>query len=326
MKPTSFVSRRTALAAACTGLLLPGLAAAQARPLRLAWIASVNSPQVAVALDRQLWKERGLEVAIISFATGREGLEALLGGQVDLVSMAELPVATAAGRGQRLAVIADLSRNHASRIVTTTDFASLKDLEGRKLGTTVGTNTHYQLEAAMAGAGVKATIVNAPPSDLVASLARRDIDGATMFPSGIPRARQALGARYRELPTPDYIAHSLIAASTQAMASRQAEIRQFLAGLLAADAIVASSPAVAQQAIVNTSRGGVLPGDLTDAWADHEFRVVMNEDLLKLLVAQSRWLATKGMAKGASPSEEQLRAYLAPGPLQALEAQRVTLR
>src|SRR5690606_28468173 len=140
--------------------------------------------------------------------------------------MAEFPAATAAARGQMLGIVADLSRNKAGRVVTTTDFPTLKSLEGRKFGTTVGTNVHYQLEVAMENAGVKGSIVNAGPSDLVPSLARKDVDAVTLFPSAIPRAKQALGARYKEIPTPEYVAHALVAASAQALTDKQAELKQ----------------------------------------------------------------------------------------------------
>lgn len=318
---------QSAAAAACLSALAMAMPAqAQNKPLKLAWIASVNSPQIAVALDKELWKQRGLDVSVINFATGREGLEALMGGQVDLVSMAEFPAATAAARGQKLGIIADLSRNNASRVVTTTDYPTLKSLEGRKLGTTVGTNVHYQLEAALEAAGVKGSIVNAGPADLVPSLARKDVDAVTLFPSAIPRARQALGARYLEIATPEYVAHSLVAASEQALTDKQAELKLFVAGLIAADAIVEKTPAVAQQSIVATSRGGVLMSDLTQAWSDHEFRVVLRQDLLELIAQQSRWLSTKGMVKGTGATPDQLRGYVRADILRALDASRVTLK
>ena len=151
-------------------MLAAPLAQAQSKSVRMAWTPAADAPQVSVAIAGELWKAKGLDVSVVSFPSGREALEALIGGQADFAVIAEFPAATAALRKQPFAVLADMSRYKANRIITTTDVASMAALAGKRMGTTIGTNVQYQAETALAEAGATATMVNAGPADLLPTL------------------------------------------------------------------------------------------------------------------------------------------------------------
>ena len=65
----------------------PSLACA-AEKLVVAWSPNPQTPQVDVALAEGYFEDAGLEIEFISFVSGREGFEALLGGQVDIAVVA----------------------------------------------------------------------------------------------------------------------------------------------------------------------------------------------------------------------------------------------
>jgi len=321
----------SALKYATRGLLLAalfgaaGAAQAQGKTLRLAWTPSSDVPQIAVAIQRELWKSRGLEVSVVTFPTGRESLEALLGGQVDVAAIAEFPAVTAALRNQPFGVLADLSRYRANRIVTTTDISGMAALAGKKVGTTVGTNAQFQIESALAEAGATATIVNAAPADLLPTLVRKDIDAAAMFPAFVPRAKQMLGAQYREIATPGYVTHFLLVGTEAAMREHAPQTQVLLAGLIAADGVIEKEPAAAQQAVVKATNGALPLAAVAGGWADYEFRVVLRGDLVDLMAQQAKWIAAKGFVKGAA-SPETVRAVIKPELLRQAAADRVTLK
>ncbi len=98
-----------AFALAATAAIGP-VKAQSLQPVKFAWNPNPQTAQIDVAIKNGLFKEAGLDVQVIAFPTGREALEALLGGQVDFAYMAEFPVATAVLRQQKLRVVADLSR------------------------------------------------------------------------------------------------------------------------------------------------------------------------------------------------------------------------
>ena len=87
-----------------------------------------------VAVEKGYFKDAGLEVKSVRFVTGREALEALLGGQLDLGFMAEFPPVIGALRNQKFRVVATLSKYAGNRIISkaSVGFHDIKDLEGRE--------------------------------------------------------------------------------------------------------------------------------------------------------------------------------------------------
>lgn len=299
---------------------------AQTTTVRLAWTPSADAAQIAVALDKQLWKSKNVEVTTVSFPTGREALEALIGGQVDFAAIAEFPAAIAALRNQRFGVIADLSRYTGNRIVTTDDITSITGLAGKKVGATVGTNTQYQTETALAAAKVSATIVNVAPPDLLSALVRKDIDAAAVFPAFVGRAKQMLGQKYNELPTPSYVTHFLIAASDEVLNNHPDSVKAFLSGLIAADAIVRGDVAATQQSIVKATGGAQKLDSIAQLWPDYEFGVVLQESLAVLMADEAKWILGKGLIKNDKATPDIVRSFIRPDFLKQVAADRVTLK
>lgn len=322
MKPLLVLA--TALFAALAG----ALPASAAEKLVFAWTPNPQTPQVDVALARNYFKDAGLDVQMVAFASGREGFEALIGGQVDVGFMAEFPAAVGVLRGQKFGVIADLARFRGSRIIGSgkaTQLKSVADLKGLKIGTVLGTNVDYFLNKALAANDVSAEIVNASPGDLIPALVRGDIAAAVTFPTFYGAARKALGADYRELKSADYSPHFILAASPKALAERPKVLEAFMRALVKADADVKADPAAAEQAVLANLKAA-MPREALDAmWKETDFGVTLDPELLALLKDEAAWIVRKGVVKAAMPDEAAFRAALADGPLRAVKAEAVKL-
>lgn len=313
-------------------LLLAALVAAapvvaQAERIVFAWTPNPQTPQVDIALAEGMFEEAGLDVSIVSFPTGREGFEALLGGQVDITFMAELPAATGALRDQDFAIVADLARFTGSRIIgnaTVSEFASAADLEGLRIGTTLGTNVHFMLSGVLDAAGVEATIVNASPVDLVSAITRGDVDAIAPFPTFFAAAADALGENYRALGVETYQVHYILAARP-AMLAREEALQTFLSVLARADEIVAADPERAMAAVSASLGGAMSPEALGVMWQDVELGMTLSNSLLDLLVDQSAWIVRQGVINAAPKTREEMLGFFAPEALQAVDASRVTL-
>jgi ABC-type nitrate/sulfonate/bicarbonate transport system substrate-binding protein len=299
--------------------------AAQAQPVTFAWTPSAEDPQLAVALDQKLWS--GLEVKAVSFPTGREALEAILGGQTDFAAAAELPAVVGAMRGQKFRILAILSRYKANRILATTklELRSVADLAGKKVASTIGTNTDFALAWELKKAGVKAEVVNVSPPDAVPALSRGDVDAVLTFPSFTDQARRVLGERYRELMTPGYVTHLVLMGSADVLEKRPQAVAAFMAGIMKADAAIAADPAATQQSIVRVV-GGVLKLDALKAnWSDYDYRTGLDEALLSLMVEEGKWVKERGLIKNVEPTQALFRGFIADAPLKAAAPDRVTL-
>jgi NitT/TauT family transport system substrate-binding protein len=315
-------------AAALAGTTLANAQAQSLQPVKFAWNPNPQTAQIDVAIKNGLFKEAGLDVQIVAFPTGREALEALLGGQVDFAYMAEFPVATAVLRQQKLKIIADLSRYQGQRVIATAktlDLKSANDLAGKKLGTTLGTNVEFFTHRLLAQIGAKATIVNAGPADLLPALTRGDIDAAIMFPTFFGAAKKTLGDDYRELISDLYVLHMVVTASSAMVEKNPAVIEKFVSAIVKADAALKADPASAEQAVFTNMRGMMPLPALQDMWKEMEFKVKLGPDLPALLADEAGWIVDRGMVKAEKPSAATFRTFILDAPLKAIDPASVTL-
>lgn len=301
-------------AAVATALLIP--LPAMAQDIVFGWSPNPSTPQVDVAMARGYFEDAGLNVQTVPFVSGREAFEALLGGQVDVAFMAEFPAATGILTRQPFAVVADLTRYQGMRIITKDEpLDSVAGLEGKRIGTSIGTNTDFYLSKVLASGGVEAEIVNAAASDLVAALARGDVDVIVPFPTYYGPAAEALGDRYQEWRAPGYQTHYVLAVNTDMSEEKTVAMADFLGALVRANVDVAADPDAAMDITAAAMQGIVTPAVLSELWADSVFDVQLNADLAELLHGETEWILSKGVIRGELPTLERVETYFDPVPL-----------
>lgn len=312
-------------ATALSALLASALAA---EPITFAWTPNPQTPQVDVAIAKGYFDEAGLDIKFVSFPTGREGFEAMIGGQVDITFMAEFPAAVGALTGQDFAIIGDLARYTGSRVILSSDAGTIAepaDLAGKRIGTTIGTNVNYYLDKVLIAAGVEAEIVGAAPPDLVPALARGDLDGIVPFPTFYGAAATILGEKYGELRLPGYQVHYILAASPEMVSERGDALDAFLAALARADADVAADPDAAIEAVTASMQGAMSPEALATMWQDVDIGLKLDTDLADLLVDEAAWILRQGVVRGEPVSREKMLEYFAPAALEKANPASVSL-
>jgi NitT/TauT family transport system substrate-binding protein len=312
-------------------LALAGLScfplSAFAEDLTFAWGPNPSTPQVDVALAKGYFKDAGLNVKFVPFASGREGFEALVGGQIDIVSMAEFPAATGLLTQQKFAVVGDLSRYSGMRLISKdASLASAADLAGKRVGSTIGTNTDFYLSEVLKSAGAEVTVVNVAPADLVPALSRGDVDVIAPFPTFYAAAEKMLGDGYQELRASSYETHYVLAVSpTMLEGEKLKALEAFLGALAKADADVKADSQAALAATAVAMQGAVSLEALAVMWKDSEFELNLSSDLSDLLLREAEWILTKGLIRGEKPTIETVKSYLAGAPLAAVSPEAVTL-
>lgn len=307
-------------------LLAPVLAMAE--PLTFAWAPNPQTPQVDIAIEKGYFDDAGLDIEFVAFSTGREGFEAMMGGQVDITFMAEFPAAVGALIGQEFAVIGDLARFTGSRVIVNTASGAVDspaDLAGKRIGTTIGTNVNYYLDTVLSGAGAQAEVIGAAPPDLVPALARGDLDAIAPFPSFYDAARTTLGEDYGELRVPGYQVHYILAATPEMTGARSDTLDAFMAALARADADVQADPEAAMEAVARSMQGAMPTDALAAMWQDVDIGLKLDADLADLLSAEADWILAQGVVKGQAVSPETMLGYFAPDALQKAAPDAVAL-
>ncbi|MFF3069799.1 ABC transporter substrate-binding protein [Kitasatospora sp. NPDC057904] len=313
---------------ALAGLLLGLLLALTATACSSAPTASNGAPavtiagsdylggaQVYVAQERRLWAGEDVQARLQSFPTGRDALNAVLGGQAQLGVVGDLPAVTAALTGRDLRIVADLSRFSDWRLLTRTDrgITRLDQLPGHRIGVPQGTNAEYALARMLAPAGHTAAdvrTVNLAPNQIPAALAHGDIDAGVTFPSSYDAARTALGDRYAELRFTDYTAHTLLVAGPGATDQATTAV---LRALLRAQSDLTADPPGARRAVL-AQAGGTLDAAYVDAFQPaYEYRPTLSAELLQHLRDEAVWAATaQGLPAPADRDTLLRRLHTAP--------------
>ncbi|MFC9298892.1 ABC transporter substrate-binding protein [Streptomyces sp. NPDC057011] len=315
------------LATACAGSTGGGGAAGGRPAVTLAGSDHLGGAPVYVAQEHSLWAAEGIEATVTTQPTGRDALNAVLGGQAQLGVVGDLPAVTAALGGRELRIVADLSRFTDWRLLTRTDrqitgFAALK---GRKVGVPQGTNVEYALSRMLASAQLSAadvTVVNLAPNQVPAALARGDIDAGLTFPSFYDAARTALGERYAELPFTGYTARTFLVAGPSANPETTAAV---LRALVRAQREIAADPAAARKAVLAQSKGALQAGYVDTFQPRYSYGATLSPELLAQLEEEAAWAKTSQSLPGAADRAALLR-YLDTAALAAVDPAAVTVR
>ncbi|MFE5808732.1 ABC transporter substrate-binding protein [Streptomyces sp. NPDC056491] len=313
-------------AAACAGS--PSSARDVGRPsVTIAASDHLGGAPVHVAEEGDLWSAEGIGATVTTHPTGRDALNAVLGGQAQLGVVGDLPAVTAALGGRELRIVADLSRFSDWRLLTRTDrritgFAALK---GRRVGVPQGTNVEYALSRMLASAQLTTadvTVVNLAPNQVTPALARGDIDAGVTFPSFYDAARTALGGAYAELPFTGYTARTLLVAGPAATEEGTTAV---LRTLLRAQRELAADPAAARKAVLAQSNGALQAGYIDAYQPRYTYGATLSPELLTQLEEEAGWAKAAQDLPGTADRAALLR-HLDPGPLTAVDPAAVTVR
>jgi NitT/TauT family transport system substrate-binding protein len=116
--------------------------------ITLAVAAQPISAPVYVAYEKGFFKEEGLQVSLPSFGSGKDALALVLQGKAAFCTVAETPLVFAAINGKSFHIVATMAESTKyMKIVARKDrgIRSARDLSGKRIGVTMGTNAEYYL-------------------------------------------------------------------------------------------------------------------------------------------------------------------------------------
>ena len=189
-----------------------GLATAQERiPIRIACSPAIEHLAVFRAMEAGIFAKHGLDPKLTLFQTGVEMINGLTSGGLDVINMASIPLMAGASRGMPLVLIGHLygdafassfapfsivagPRLHAAK-------GDVKALSGKKIGLPRGSSAEGYGRNMLKQNGVadsEVTLVNMPPSNMIAALTNGDVDAVAVWdPWATMAVRQVRSASLR---------------------------------------------------------------------------------------------------------------------------------
>lgn len=230
-------------------------ASAQKLTLMLDWFPNIDHLPIYVAQERGLFKEKGLEVEIISPSETADGLKLAASGNVDLAVSYEPQTIIAASAGLDVRVVGRLVEHPLTTLLFLKDsgIETPKDLEGKKIGYTVPGLMDVMLKAFMTINGVQNYEAINVGFTIVPSLVAGKVD-AVMGPfktyETVTMAHENLEAGYFELEKwgiPDY-EELIFVCGAKTLAKKKESVRGFIQAVEAATLFMREHPEEALQA------------------------------------------------------------------------------
>lgn len=316
----------------CAGIfcaLSISMAGANAETLkaRLAQNLSPISGLTIVAKQRGFFTKEGLDITVSNFTSGKQCLDAVIGGGADIATTAEAPTTAAAMAGLPIAFLARMEYSDDKTVASSKSGIKTKaDLKGKKIAFTAGTGSEVYTDALLKSAGLTrddVTLVNLQPQDMLAALASGSIDAFDSWEPNISNAKKALGAGAVSIDTKGIYSETFNIVVTKDYLKKNEELMEkFLKALIEAEAWTKAKPKEAIDIIAKET--GIKPDDLAAIWSDYVYHVVLDDKQMDVLKAHAAWRLKSGNHPSGVSSIPDFSKVVEPGPLKKVDPSRVT--
>lgn len=190
-----------AIMASMAGVLACSMARAEDTKIRIGYPSGMNG-QVPVVLEKAgIAPKHQLAAEFTGFQYGPPMIEGLVSGQLDAIVTSFLPPLTLSAKAPgTVKFVATLGQSSHSLLVPKDSPAkSLAELKGKKIGVSVGSESHLDLILALKDAKLDpkadVEIVNLQPNELPAALEKGLVDSAIIRQPQVLRLEESLGAK-----------------------------------------------------------------------------------------------------------------------------------
>lgn len=321
-------AKKAILAMCVMGYALANQSAWALEKVRLAQNLAPISALSIIAKQHGLFEKYGLDVEVINTTSGRQALEAVLGGGADIATTAEAPTTAAAFAGQKIAFLARTEYSDLKTLALSgSGIKTVADLKGKRLGYAAGTGSEVYTWTLLRSAGLSSkdvTLVNLRPQDMVTAAAAGSIDAYDIFEPYVSHGKRVLGDKVHELDTRGIYSETFNIVTQQSyLATHPAVAQKFLHALLDAETWIKANRAEAVKQVAKSV--GMTEPELDAVWGDFVFQLVLDQRVIDTLTAHAQWRLASGNAAGDAKQLPDLRALIFAAPLKTVAPQRVTL-
>jgi NitT/TauT family transport system substrate-binding protein len=302
--------------------------ASAAEQVRLAQNLAPISSLAIIAKEKGFFEKQGLDVTVSNFTSGRQALEAVLGGGADFATTAEAPVTAATFAKQKIAFLARMEYSDLKTLtVATADINKPADLRGKRIGFTAGTGSEVYTYTLLKKAGLTkndVTLVNLRPQDFAAAASSGSIDAYNTWEPHIANGRKALGANAKLIDTEGVYSETFNIVTTEDYLAKNGKVAvAFLKALLEAEQWLKANREEAISTVA--SAVGLKRDDLAEIWNDYVFELVLDQRTLSALNNHAQWRIDSGNAAGGATTVPDFSKIIFVAPLKQVAADRVKI-
>jgi len=273
-----------------------------AEPLVLALSRTPLSLPFFIAEKKEFFAAEGLPIKIVEVIGGHRSLQQVIDGQADLATSSETVVMFNSFQRSDYAVIATfVTSDDDTKIVASKDsgITRVDQLAGKRVATVVGGSSHYYLDTTFYLNGIdpkSVQVKNLQPEAMADALNKGDVDAIAIWEPFPFMALQTLpGSRVLPKSGPYATTFNLIARK-DLRGARDDDLVKLLRALDRAAVFIKTEPAQAKAIL--RDRLQLDQSFIEWIWPRYNYRLSLDQSLLKTLEAEARWARREGSVKG----------------------------
>ncbi|NIS69050.1 MAG: ABC transporter substrate-binding protein [Proteobacteria bacterium] len=253
----------------------------------------LSSPAV-IALTQRHFAKEDLDVTIKEYGSGRQALESMFAGEVDISMVADTPIVFSSFNRRDYSVFATFVYSYRdSKIISCKDknINTGADLEGKKVGAYRGTSSHFFLGLCLTYNHLSISdveLIYMKAADLPVSLKNNEVDAISVWEPFAHEAKQLLQDKAIELPCAEIYRTTFNFAVMKGFARDHPEtLEKFLRAVDNAVTFIKNNKEKSQ-AIVATSLN-LDEENVSAIWDDYVFEIFLDQSLLLSWEDIARW-------------------------------------
>ncbi len=306
----------------------PKKPAGPAEKVTIGVASQVLSAPVIIAIEKGYFKDEGLEVTVKEYDFGKLCLDGMFASEVDLATVAQMPVVLNSFKREDFSVVATFIYNYDdSKIVIRKDrgINSGADLKGKTIGTPFGTSAHFFSDVYLDYSNIRrgdAKVVNFPAKDLPAALKDGTVDAISVFEPYAHETTKLLQDSASRLPKIEIFREAFNLAAMKDFLKKHPEVVEKV--LRAIDRAVSFTKQNRAETIIILSRKLQVDEEfLEKAWDDYVLGLSLDQTLVLTLEDQARW-AIKNKLTDKTKIPNYLD-FIYPNGLRAVNPKAVTV-
>jgi ABC-type nitrate/sulfonate/bicarbonate transport system substrate-binding protein len=283
--------------AGCSESAFDGTAEPGSAALTRVRIAATGQPQsilVHVAADQGYFAAEGLAVQILLRSHGEAAMQALLDGQADFATVADIPIMLSILRGDKIAVVAMIESSNVNNAIVANQAAGItqaSDLRGKRIGFTPGTTSDFFLDAILTTIDLTRRQIQPVallPEEMLQAMSNRQVDAVSTWNYPLTLIKQQLGTNGVVFHDRQIYTETFNVVVQQDLISQQPQtVQRLLRALIRAEAFVAAHPDQAQDLMAAAAQ--IDKATVQSVWANFNYRVELDRSLPLVLEDETRW-------------------------------------
>jgi len=258
-----------------------------------------------IAEEQGFFKENNLNVEIKNYEAGKLAADALIAGEADLSTSADVVLVGNSFEHEDLRVLSTVAIAESLGLVARKDRAIIKsrDLIGKKIGVTKKSTGEYDLGVFLTLNGISIDdieIVDLKPSEIVKSVVSGEIDAGFTWEPNLYSAKNQLGDNAIILKANIPPFNFVLLSKKEWLDNNPDVAKRFIKALMQAEGFIKEHEQEAKQFM--KKRFNYEQDYTNSAWQDHDFFVQLPQALLIKFENIALWRIENNLSQGDMPN------------------------